>query len=102
MDISVVVRRSKIVPHLPGDPVATLIYPHAGHRAGMPEILPAWNNGVLDPLTGRIVGLGGTPEGNAESTLDAIPKVLDFLRTSLAGGAAAPVAEGSAPGATGH
>lgn len=83
-----------------GYPVVALIYPHAGHRAGMPEILPAWNNGVLHPLTGRVVDLGGTQEGNAESTLDAIPKVLDFLRTSLAAGAGAPVTEGSAPGAT--
>ncbi|MGC2638288.1 MAG: acyl-CoA thioesterase/bile acid-CoA:amino acid N-acyltransferase family protein [Acidobacteriaceae bacterium] len=85
-----------------GYPVVTLIYPHAGHRAGMPEIVPAWNNGMLHPLTGRMVDLGGTPEGNAESTLDAIPKVLDFLRTSLAAGAAAPVTEGSGTGATGR
>jgi hypothetical protein len=27
--------------------------------------------------------LGGSPEGNAESSLDAIPKVLEFLRTNL-------------------
>ncbi|HEY6447177.1 MAG TPA: acyl-CoA thioesterase/bile acid-CoA:amino acid N-acyltransferase family protein [Acidobacteriaceae bacterium] len=83
-----------------GYPVVTLTYAHAGHRAGMPEILPTWNNGVLHPLTGRLTDLGGTPEGNAESTLDAIPKVLDFLRTSLAADAAAPVTEGRAPGAT--
>jgi hypothetical protein len=27
--------------------------------------------------------MGGTPKGNAESTLDAIPKVLAFLQQSL-------------------
>jgi hypothetical protein len=64
-------------------PVVVLIYPHAGHRAGAPEIIPVWHNGVLHPLTGTTMDLGGSPEGNAESSLDAIPKVLDFLRTSL-------------------
>jgi hypothetical protein len=29
------------------------------------------------------MNFGGTPEGNADSSLDAIPKVLDFLRRSL-------------------
>jgi len=29
------------------------------------------------------VDYGGTPEGNAESTLDAIPKVLGFLKDAL-------------------
>jgi hypothetical protein len=27
--------------------------------------------------------MGGTPKGNAESSLDAIPKVIDFLQQSL-------------------
>lgn len=72
--------------------VVTLIYPHAGHRAGMPEIVPAWNNGIPHPLTGRLSELGGTPEGNAASTLDAIPKVLGFLRQSLSPTADRPVA----------
>jgi len=60
-----------------------LKYPHAGHRAGLPEIIPAWHNGVPHPVSGRTVDYGGSPEGNAESSLDAIPKVLDFLRRSL-------------------
>ncbi|HKR26065.1 MAG TPA: acyl-CoA thioester hydrolase/BAAT C-terminal domain-containing protein [Acidobacteriaceae bacterium] len=72
--------------------VVTLIYPHAGHRAGMPQIVPAWNNGVPHPLTGRVTDLGGTPEGNAASTLDAIPRVLDFLSTSLGVTPASPAA----------
>jgi len=64
--------------------VTVLAYDHAGHRAGMPEIIPTWHGGVLHPIAGTVMNLGGTPEGNAESTLDAIPKVLDFLRASLA------------------
>jgi dienelactone hydrolase len=63
--------------------VVALKYDHAGHRVGLPEIIPAWSNGVVHPVSGRPIDFGGTPEGNAESSLDAIPKVLDFLRGSL-------------------
>ena len=62
---------------------ATLKYPQAGHASGRPEIVPAWEGRGQNPLTGREVDLGGTPKGNAESTLDAIPKVLAFLKDSL-------------------
>jgi dienelactone hydrolase len=55
-------------------PVRHLDYPNAGHLAGRPEIVPEWKG------TGE---LGGSPKGDAESSLDAIPKVLEFLRTSL-------------------
>ncbi len=54
-------------------PVEHLTYAHAGHLAGRPEIVPAWHGG----------NFGGTARGDAQSSLDAIPKVLDFLRTSL-------------------
>jgi hypothetical protein len=64
-------------------PVERLDYPHAGHRAGMPEIVPAWQSNVTHPLTGSVENLGGTPEGNGASSLDAAPKVLEFLRRSL-------------------
>jgi len=64
--------------------VVTLIYPHAGHRAGLPEIAPTWTNGVTQRVSGRSEEFGGSPEGNAESSLDATPKVLDFLAASLA------------------
>jgi hypothetical protein len=45
--------------------VERLDYPHAGHRAGMPEIVPAWQSNVTHPLTGESENFGGTPEGNA-------------------------------------
>jgi hypothetical protein len=61
-----------------------LNYAHAGHAAGRPEIVPAWQGEVRNPTSGRDVEMGGTPKGNAESTLDAIPKVIDFLRQRLA------------------
>ena len=66
-----------------GYPAQHLNYSHAGHMAGRPEIVPAWHGSVRQPISGREMNLGGTPKGDAESTLDAIPKVLEFLRASL-------------------
>jgi dienelactone hydrolase len=66
-------------------PYEQLRYRHAGHRAGRPEIVPAWHGSVRNPTSGRETNLGGSPQGDAESSLDAIPKVLDFLHRSLAG-----------------
>ena len=63
--------------------VEQLKYPHAGHAAGRPEIVPAWQGPTRNPTSGRDVEMGGTPRGNAESSLDAIPKVIDFFRESL-------------------
>jgi len=60
-----------------------LKYPHAGHGAGRPEIVPAWLGPGTHPISGREVNPGGSPKGNAESSLDAIPKVLEFLRKNL-------------------
>jgi dienelactone hydrolase len=60
-----------------------LSYPHAGHRAGEPWIMPTWSSGLRHPVSGEPENLGGTPEGNAASTLDADPRVLDFLQQSL-------------------
>jgi dienelactone hydrolase len=60
-----------------------LRYPHAGHRAGHPSITPEWHGAIRHPVSGREVHWGGTPQGNAESSLDASPKVLEFLRQSL-------------------
>ena len=66
-----------------GYPAQHLNYSHAGHMAGRPEIVPAWHGSLRQPISGREMNLGGTPKGDAESTLDAIPKVLEFLRASL-------------------
>jgi len=71
-----------------------LAYPHAGHRAGYPVIEPEWSGGLVHPVSGAEVTLGGTPEGNAASSLDAIPQVLAFLHRSLAADGPVPQAEG--------
>jgi dienelactone hydrolase len=60
-----------------------LKYPHAGHLAGRTEIMPAWHGKGRHPVSGREEDFGGTPPGNAASSLDAIPKVLEFLKKSL-------------------
>lgn len=61
-----------------------LRYAHAGHRAGRPEIVPTQHGSVRNPTSGQEDNLGGNARGDAESSLDAIPKVLEFLRQSLA------------------
>jgi dienelactone hydrolase len=63
--------------------VVRLNYPHAGHGAGHPEIVPSWQGWTRNPTSGREAEMGGTPAGNAESTLDAPPKILAFLAKSL-------------------
>ncbi len=65
--------------------VEHLRYPGAGHTAGRPEIVPAWHGEVKQPVSGRGMDLGGSVKGDAESSLDAIPKVLEFLRTAFDG-----------------
>lgn len=62
-----------------------LKYPHAGHLAGRQEFVPAWHGDIRNPTSGRENDLGGSPEGDARSSIDSIPKVLDFLRKNLAG-----------------
>lgn len=64
--------------------VERLDYPHAGHLAGRPQIVPAWHGEVRHPVSGDKMSFGGDPKGDAASSLDAIPKVLAFLQTSLA------------------
>jgi len=63
--------------------VIRLNYPHAGHSAGNPEIFPSWQSWTRNPISGRDMEMGGTPAGNAESTLDVLPKVLEFLARNL-------------------
>lgn len=53
--------------------VEHLNYAHAGHLAGRPEFVPDWHGG----------NAGGTARGDAESSADAIPKVLEFLHRNL-------------------
>jgi dienelactone hydrolase len=60
-----------------------LKYPHAGHRAGHQAIMPEWHGQIRHPVSGHEMHWGGTPEGNAQSSIDASPKVLEFLRESL-------------------
>ena len=57
-----------------------LKYAHAGHAAGRPEIRPAWHGATRHPISGRVNNIGGTAKGDAESSMDAMPKVLGFLR----------------------
>jgi len=60
-----------------------LKYAHAGHAAGRPAIQPTWHGAMRHPVSGNEMDLGGSPKGDAESSLDAIPKVLAFLAESL-------------------
>ena len=60
-----------------------LKYSHAGHTAGHPGITPAWHGRLEHPLSGAHVDLGGSVDGNAQSSIDATPKVLEFLRQNL-------------------
>jgi len=60
-----------------------LKYPHAGHSAGRPGIEPAWHGHPRQVVSGREMDLGGSPRGDAESSLDAMPKVLEFLKKNL-------------------
>ena len=61
-----------------------LKYPHAGHLAGRQEIIPAWHGALRNPTSGRENDLGGSPEGDARSSIDSMPKVLAFLGKSFA------------------
>jgi dienelactone hydrolase len=62
-----------------------LKYRHAGHSAGRPEIIPAWHSEVRNPTSGRENDLGGSAAGDAESSIESIPKVLDFFKQALMG-----------------
>ena len=64
-------------------PVQHLKYSHAGHMAGLPEIVPAWHGPQTNPTSGREVDPGGTVAGNAQSSIDAAPKVIEFLQKTL-------------------
>lgn len=65
--------------------IERLDYPHAGHRAGRPEIVPEWHGEIMHPVSGLMQNLGGKAQGDANSSIDAIDKVLAFLHASLQG-----------------
>jgi dienelactone hydrolase len=60
-----------------------LKYRGAGHDAGQPGFVPAWHGTVRNPTSGQEMDLGGSPAAEAASVLEAMPKVLAFLRQSL-------------------
>lgn len=60
-----------------------LKYARAGHSAGRPDIVPAWHGHPRQPLSGREMDLGGSPRGDAESSIDSMPKVLEFLKKAF-------------------
>jgi dienelactone hydrolase len=62
-----------------------LKYPRAGHLAGRQEFVPTWHSEIRNPTSGRENDLGGSAEGDARSSIDSIPKVLEFLRKNLKG-----------------
>lgn len=66
--------------------VERLDYPHAGHLAGRPFIIPSWHGAVRHPVSGQEENFGGNPVGDAHSSLDAISRVLDFLNRNLENG----------------
>ena len=68
--------------HFPFE-VEVLKYPHAGHRAATPELFPTWHGPTIHPVSGEKTDFGGSVQGDAESTLDAISKVLEFLQENL-------------------
>jgi dienelactone hydrolase len=60
-----------------------LKYPRAGHYAGRVEFIPTWHREVVNPTSGRETDPGGSPDGDAHSTIDSMPKVLEFLKKNL-------------------
>jgi dienelactone hydrolase len=59
-----------------------LKYDHAGHDVGRPEFTPGWI-GQYYGLNGATSNHGGSAAGDVESTVDSVPKVLEFLNQSL-------------------
>lgn len=45
---------------------------------------------IRHPVSGREIDLGGSAADDAQSSLDAMPKVLEFLRKSLQDGLSEP------------
>jgi dienelactone hydrolase len=60
-----------------------LKYSCAGHLAGRQEFVPTWHGEIRNPTSGRENDLGGSAAGDAKSSIDSIPKVLEFLGKAL-------------------
>jgi dienelactone hydrolase len=60
-------------------PVESLIYDHTGHAIGRPYASTMNLNGRRHPVSGRIMELGGTPEGTAKAREDSWRQLLVFL-----------------------
>jgi dienelactone hydrolase len=60
-----------------------LVYDGAGHAIGRPYTPTTDLGNVRHPLTGRIMHLGGTPEGTAHAREDAWRQALAFLAEQL-------------------
>ena len=60
-----------------------LAYVRAGHGVSRPWTPTTEINHVRHPLTGRIISLGGTPEGTAAARADSWRHVLAFLDANL-------------------
>jgi dienelactone hydrolase len=65
-------------------PVQHLSYDHAGHAIGRPFTTTMTIDSLRHPLTGRIMPMGGTPEGTAHAREDSWRALLEFLDANLA------------------
>jgi dienelactone hydrolase len=63
--------------------VENLKYSQAGHLAGRAEVVPAWHAPTRNPVSGRESDWGGSPKADAESSIDAGPKVITSLGENL-------------------
>lgn len=75
---------ARFAAHRHPHPVTHLRYAGAGHSIG-PNGLPTTANTIVHPVRRRAMALGGTPAANAAAAADSWPRVLQFLRTALAG-----------------
>jgi len=64
-------------------PYEHLTYDRAGHGIGRPFTSTMEINNTRHPLTGRMIRLGGTPEGTAHARADSWEKMLAFLKANL-------------------
>jgi dienelactone hydrolase len=71
--------RAKNFPHR----VEHLSYPGTGHHIGWPNAVATMTR-FAHPVSGEACDLGGSPEATAHARRDSWPRMLSFLRNSLA------------------